>query len=81
MAKQSQQDTSFLIGNDEDRSVSLDGNLPVFILGPCVIEGEEFIWELAKNLKSISLEIGVPFIFKASYDKANRTSSDSFRGP
>jgi len=81
IAKQSQQDTSFLIGNDEDRSVSLDGNLPVFILGPCVIEGEEFIWELAKNLKSISLEIGVPFIFKASYDKANRTSSDSFRGP
>jgi len=79
--KQSQPTSSFSIGNDETSSVSLDGNSPIFILGPCVIEGEEFIWELARNLKTISLEIGIPFIFKASYDKANRTSSDSFRGP
>ena len=80
-AKQSQQASSFAIGEDVTSSVLLDGNAPVFILGPCVIETEEFIWELARDLKSISLEIGVPFIFKASYDKANRTSSDSFRGP
>jgi 2-dehydro-3-deoxyphosphooctonate aldolase (KDO 8-P synthase) len=52
-----------------------------FILGPCVIEGESFTLELAARLKEISSEAGVPFIFKASFDKANRSSIESFRGP
>lgn len=52
-----------------------------FILGPCVIESETSVLELAYRLKEITSEIQVPFIFKASFDKANRTSIDSFRGP
>jgi len=52
-----------------------------FILGPCVIEGESFTLELAEAIKKISDEVRVPFIFKASFDKANRSSIKSFRGP
>lgn len=52
-----------------------------FILGPCVIEGEAFTLDLAEKLKTITLEVGVPFIFKASFDKANRSSVTSYRGP
>ena len=63
------------------RSVTMDGAAPVFILGPCVIEGEDFTWELARNLKEIADAGGYRFVFKASYDKANRTSIESFRGP
>ena len=62
-------------------TVTLDGAEPVFILGPCVIESEEFVWEMATALKQIADDQGFRFIFKASYDKANRTSGDSFRGP
>lgn len=53
----------------------------VLIAGPCVIESEESTYELARALKEITDRIGIPFIFKASYDKANRSSSESFRGP
>ena len=53
---------------------------PVFILGPCVIESEEFTWKMARALKTICAEAGAPFVFKASYDKANRTSAKSYRG-
>lgn len=66
----------FQIGN-----VPVGGPLPFFILGPCMLESEEFAWEMARSLKEISERIGVPFIFKASFDKANRTSVKSFRGP
>lgn len=55
------------------------GNL-VFILGPCVIESERFVRRIASKLKKITTEAEVQFIFKASYDKANRTSIHSFRG-
>ncbi|HOL66808.1 MAG TPA: 3-deoxy-8-phosphooctulonate synthase [bacterium] len=55
--------------------------LPALIAGPCVIEDEEVTFALAKELSSICHRLGVPFIFKASYDKANRTSLGSFRGP
>jgi 2-dehydro-3-deoxyphosphooctonate aldolase (KDO 8-P synthase) len=62
--------------------VKIGGKNPfVLIAGPCVIEGRTFALRLAKLLKKIALEAGVPFIFKASYDKANRTSLTSFRGP
>ena len=53
----------------------------VLIAGPCVIESEKIAMEIAEKLKSITGELHVPFIFKASYDKANRTSINSFRGP
>jgi 2-dehydro-3-deoxyphosphooctonate aldolase (KDO 8-P synthase) len=52
-----------------------------FILGPCVIESESFTLEVARQIKEITDDVQVPFIFKASFDKANRTSIESFRGP
>ena len=62
--------------------IKMGGNNPfVLIAGPCVIEGRTFALRLAKTLKQIAEEAGIPFIFKASYDKANRTSLNSFRGP
>ena len=60
--------------------LTLGGSKPVFILGPCVIESEAFARRMGKKLKAICDDLGAQFIFKASYDKANRTSVDSFRG-
>lgn len=62
-------------------SVTWGGGAPVFILGPCVIESEEFTWKMARALHAICVKAGAQFIFKASYDKANRTSGKSARGP
>lgn len=53
----------------------------VLIAGPCVIEDYETTFEIAKFLKKLTQQLNIPFIFKASYDKANRTSINSFRGP
>jgi len=53
----------------------------VLIAGPCVIESESSTLYHAKRIRDIAAEVGIPFIFKSSYDKANRTSVDSFRGP
>ena len=52
-----------------------------FIAGPCVIETETLILDTASDLKKIGDELGVPVIFKSSFDKANRSSIDSYRGP
>jgi 2-dehydro-3-deoxyphosphooctonate aldolase (KDO 8-P synthase) len=57
------------------------GNPLVLIAGPCVIEGEELVLSVAQGLQEVSREFGIPLIFKASYDKANRTSISSPRGP
>lgn len=51
------------------------------IAGPCVIESEQACFEAAAFLKDLMQELGLPFVFKASYDKANRSSLDSYRGP
>src|SRR3954467_1504040 len=51
------------------------------IAGPCVIESEEHAVRMAEIIKGVTKSLGFPFIFKASYDKANRTSTRSFRGP
>lgn len=51
------------------------------ISGPCVIEDDQTTYDIACDLKKLTDRLNVPFIFKASYDKANRTSIDSFRGP
>jgi 2-dehydro-3-deoxyphosphooctonate aldolase (KDO 8-P synthase) len=61
--------------------VSIGGGALVLIAGPCVIESEAHAVETALALCDITRRAGVPFIFKASYDKANRTSATSFRGP
>jgi len=60
--------------------VTIGGKRPVFILGPCVIESEKFVWRMAKKIAQICADADIDFIFKASYDKANRTSVRSFRG-
>lgn len=52
-----------------------------FILGPCVIENESMVLQLAEQLKKIASDVDVPLIFKASFDKANRSSVNSYRGP
>ncbi|MBD5550033.1 MAG: 3-deoxy-8-phosphooctulonate synthase [Lachnospiraceae bacterium] len=53
----------------------------IVIAGPCVIENETITLQMAEELKKISSELNIDFYFKASFDKANRTSIDSFRGP
>src|SRR4030095_4108773 len=60
--------------------VSIGGKGPAFILRPCVIESEKFVWRMAKKIVEACASENVDFIFKASYDKANRTSVRSFRG-
>jgi 2-dehydro-3-deoxyphosphooctonate aldolase (KDO 8-P synthase) len=63
-------------------NVKVGGDNPlVLIAGPCVIEDEKSTLALAEKIKEITVKAGIPFVFKASYDKANRTSIDSFRGP
>jgi 2-dehydro-3-deoxyphosphooctonate aldolase (KDO 8-P synthase) len=63
-------------------SFSLGGGNPlVFILGPCVIESPSQALDTAVTVRDIAARCGVPVIFKASYDKANRTSISSYRGP
>ncbi len=58
-----------------------DENPCVLIAGPCVIESAALCEEIAGKLREITNELGIPYIFKASFDKANRTSHSSFRGP
>jgi 2-dehydro-3-deoxyphosphooctonate aldolase (KDO 8-P synthase) len=63
-------------------SAKLGGNNPLLIIaGPCVIESEEIVFYTAEKLKETCRTIGLPLLFKSSYDKANRTSLSSFRGP
>jgi 2-dehydro-3-deoxyphosphooctonate aldolase (KDO 8-P synthase) len=61
-------------------AVQTTGATPLFILGPCVIESEEFIWSMAEQLSGLAQSLKLSWIFKASYDKANRTSAKSYRG-
>jgi len=61
--------------------VSIGGPELFLIAGPCVIESEEHARRMATSIAAVCRELGVPYIFKASYDKANRTSLASYRGP
>jgi 2-dehydro-3-deoxyphosphooctonate aldolase (KDO 8-P synthase) len=61
-------------------STVMDGSQPVFILGPCVIESERFLRDVAARLAEMAERNGWRWVFKASYDKANRTALSSFRG-
>ncbi|MEI7968771.1 MAG: 3-deoxy-8-phosphooctulonate synthase [Betaproteobacteria bacterium] len=63
-----------------DFQVGLDR--PFFLIaGPCVVESRQMVLDIAGQLRDICQGLGVPFVFKASYDKANRTSSSAYRGP
>ena len=64
-----------------DKGVVFGGGGLVFIAGPCVIESRQMALAIARKLKETARKLGVAFVFKASFDKANRTSVDSFRGP
>lgn len=64
------------------KNIPLGGNNPlVLIAGPCVIEGLDVTLHIAGALKEIASSLSIPYIFKTSYDKANRSSHDSYRGP
>ena len=64
------------------KDIKIGGGFPVVLIaGPCVIESRDHALQMAETIKKISDKIGVRFIFKSSYDKANRTSIDSHRGP
>ena len=63
-------------------NIKIGNNNPlVLIAGPCVIESERHCLDTAKQIKDIAQESGIPFIFKSSFDKANRLSIGSYRGP
>ena len=63
-------------------SLTLGGGAPLLVIaGPCVIESESHALETAHAVKAIAADVGLPLVFKASFDKANRTSILSFRGP
>lgn len=63
---------NYEVGND----------LPFFLMaGPCVIESESLVMHIAETMVEITTRLGIPYIFKASFDKANRSSYESFRGP
>ena len=64
------------------KKTEADLKKPFFLIaGPCVLESQALAMSIAKELAGLTTELGVPFIFKASFDKANRTSGKSFRGP
>ena len=68
--------SSFQVGN-----VTIGGGELFLIAGPCVIESEEHAFKMAECVSGVARALQLPFIFKASYDKANRTSLGSYRGP
>src|SRR3954468_4064044 len=63
------------------RALARKGGPFFLISGPCVIENPRHPGQVAARLKEITGELGIPFVFKASYDKANRSSLGSYRGP
>ena len=67
---------SFQVGN-----VEIGGGELFLIAGPCVIESEEHALKMAESIAGVCRALKLPYIFKASYDKANRTSIKSYRGP
>lgn len=62
--------------------VNVGADQPLFLIsGPCVVESRELTFDIAGKLVEITRKLGIPFVFKASYDKANRSSRSSYRGP
>jgi 2-dehydro-3-deoxyphosphooctonate aldolase (KDO 8-P synthase) len=78
----SKQASQILVGGrDGIGPISIGDGALVVIAGPCVIESEERTYGIAGSLQTICAQVGLPLIFKASFDKANRTAVDSYRGP
>lgn len=74
--------TVHIADNSAQGGIKIGPSQPLLLLaGPCVLESEEVAWEIAREMKSICARLGISYVFKASFDKANRTSLDSFRGP
>ena len=62
--------------------ITIGPGAPLFLMaGPCVLESGDLAWEIAREMKAITTRLGISYVFKASFDKANRTSLNSFRGP
>src|SRR5579859_4054047 len=59
--------------------IVLGGEQPVLFAGPCVIESNDLVYQVATYLRDLTQRLGIPFVFKASYDKANRLSHASYR--
>ncbi len=71
-----------IIPNGDRAEMCAGPGQPLLLLaGPCVLETEELAWRIASEMKEICGRLGINYVFKASFDKANRTSLDSFRGP
>src|SRR5476651_1753423 len=66
--------------NDLCRSQSYDPDNFFLVAGPCVVESEELVMEIADKVSAICKRLAIPYVFKASYRKANRTSAGSFTG-
>jgi len=65
-----------------NKDIQIGGFNPLFLIaGPCVIESEDHAFFMAAEIKKVCQELKIPFIFKSSFDKANRSSIDSYRGP
>ena len=73
----------FSIGenSNSDQFLVGEGQPLLLMAGPCVLESEEIAWQVAGEMQRICRDLGITYVFKASFDKANRTSLDSFRGP
>lgn len=68
--------------NIKIKGIEISNNKPfVLIAGPCAIENEKIVFETAEKIREITNRLDIPYIFKSSYDKANRTSINSYRGP
>ncbi len=73
--------TPVSITTPDDRYQVGPGKPLLLLAGPCVLESGELAWDIAREMKKICKRLGISYVFKASFDKANRTSLESFRGP
>ncbi len=74
--------TEVILENVPGGNITVGDGQPLLVLaGPCVLESGDLAWEIATEMKAICQRVGVPYVFKASFDKANRTSLTSYRGP
>lgn len=73
----------FSLGDNfnNDQFLVGEGQPLLLMAGPCVLESEEIAWQVAGEMQNICRNLGITYVFKASFDKANRTSLSSFRGP
>ncbi|WP_051309290.1 3-deoxy-8-phosphooctulonate synthase [Desulfogranum japonicum] len=73
---------NFSLPDGPGESIHVGTGAPLLLMaGPCVLESKEMALEIAREMQAITQRLGISYVFKASFDKANRTSLDSFRGP